>query len=214
MEDVSVADRIWDARSPLGTIKTGERHGVETDSPGLWLSDIGAFDLALVMTRKGKHEETARACATRFGASSPAAGRLDRTHDALLVSSGPDQFLALRPMTSASSGIALRDAFAGTASVSDQSHGRCLIGITGPNARDALAKLCSLDLDNSAFPARSAAATMVDYTSVNLWRLDDENGVARFCMLVPASFAQSLWHGLIEAGAEYGVELRQTAFTL
>jgi sarcosine oxidase subunit gamma len=83
-----------------------------------------------------------------------------------------------------------------------------LIRIAGPDARAMLAKLSSLDLHPAAFPAGAAAATSIDHTSVNLWRGSDlPDGQAVFNLLVFATFAQSLWHTMLDAAAEYGVDV-------
>ena len=85
---------------------------------------------------------------------------------------------------------ALRQAFSGLASLSDQSHARALIRIAGPDARAMLAKLSSIDLHPAAFLPGDAAATSIDHTSVNLWRGSDlPDGQAVFNLLVFATFA-------------------------
>ena len=103
-----------------------------------------------------------------------------------------------------------RTAFAGTASLSEQSDGRSLIRISGARARDMLAKVCSLDLHPAVFPVGAAAATSIDHTSVNLWRGEDADGEAVFYLLVFATFAESLWHTLLDSGAEYGISIDAT----
>ena len=50
---------------------------------------------------------------------------------------------------------ALRQAFAASASLSDQSHARVLISVSGAKARAMLAKLSSIDLHPAAFPIGS-----------------------------------------------------------
>ena len=124
---------------------------------------------------------------------------------ALLIWSGPDQFLVLSPRGSATEKA--RSLFSGTASLSEQSDGRSLIRISGTRARDMLAKVCSLDLHPSVFPVGAAAATSIDHTSVNLWRGADSAGEAVFHLLVFATFAESLWHTLLDSGAEYGITI-------
>ena len=95
----------------------------------------------------------------------------------------------------------------GIASLSEQSDGRSLIRISGSRARDMLAKVCSLDLHPAAFPDGAAAASSIDHTSVNLWRGKDVGDEATFYLLVFATFAESLWHTLLDSGAEYGIAI-------
>ncbi|TIX36785.1 MAG: sarcosine oxidase subunit gamma, partial [Mesorhizobium sp.] len=92
--------------------------------------------------------------------------------------------------------------------LSDQSHARVLISVSGEKARAMLAKLSSLDLHPAAFPAGTGAATSIDHTSINLWRGNDRpDGQAVFNLLVFATFAESLWHTIFDAAAEYGVDI-------
>ena len=75
-----------------------------------------------------------------------------------------------------------------------------MIRIGGPQARAMLAKLSSIDLHPSAFPLGAAAATSIDHTSVNLWRGDDCRWAGGFNLLVFATFAESLWHTMLDCG--------------
>jgi sarcosine oxidase subunit gamma len=93
------------------------------------------------------------------------------------------------------------------ASLAEQSDGRSLLRISGARARDMLAKVCSLDLHPAVFPVGTAAATSIDHTSVNLWRGAASSGEAVFYLLVFATFAESLWHTLLDSGAEYGITI-------
>ena len=47
----------------------------------------------------------------------------------------------------------------------------------------------------------------MDHTSVNLWRGNGSDGQAIFNLLVFATFAESLWHTILDAAAEYGVDI-------
>ena len=151
----------------------------------------------------------AQACAEGYGKAAPARPQAVEADGALLIWSGPDQFLVLSARTPAKlgDGRTARSAFAGTASLSEQSDGRSLIRISGARARDMLAKVCSLDLHPAVFPVGAAAATSIDHTSVNLWRGEDAGGEAVFHLLVFTSFAESLWHTLLDSGAEYGIKI-------
>ncbi len=71
-----------------------------------------------------------------------------------------------------------------------------------------LAKLSSIDLHPAAFKVGAAAATSIDHTSVTLWRGNDRpDGQPVFNVLVFATFAESLWHTMLDSAAEYGVDI-------
>ncbi|MER8726440.1 sarcosine oxidase subunit gamma [Mesorhizobium sp. M0904] len=202
-----MAEFSWIARSPLEKALVVGGYGARGTAAGVSLTEIRNFDLIQVMARRGKAAELAKAAETRFGVAAPNAPDAVRVPDATLIWSGPDQFLVL-----SKGGIhameKLSQAFSQSASLSDQSHARALISVSGGKARSMLAKLSSLDLHPAAFPAGTAAATAVDHTSINLWRGNDRpDGQGVFNLLVFATFAESLWHTMLDAAAEYGVDI-------
>jgi sarcosine oxidase subunit gamma len=163
------------------------------------------------MARRGQWQATAEAAARLFGVSLPAGPRVVRANRSTLIWSGPDQFLALSNRSPNGSVLAAaQQFFPGIASLSDQSDGRALIRVSGPAARAMLAKLISLDLHPQAFPSGSAATTSIDHTGVNFWRGDDtDNGEPTFYVLLFSTFAESLWDTMLDAAAEYGLDINQ-----
>ena len=205
MEGASVAEFSWDIRSPLERALVAGPYGAHGDA-GVSLTEIRNFELVQVMARRGKASEMGKAAEARFGVTSPETPKAVGTADATLIWSGPDQFFVL------SKGgkheiEALAPVFAGSASLSDQSHARVLIGISGGKARAMLAKLSSIDLHPDVFSVGAAAATSIDHTSVTLWRGNDRDGQAVFNLLVFATFAESLWHTMLDSAAEYGIAI-------
>jgi sarcosine oxidase subunit gamma len=206
MEGASVPDLVWNAVSPLAGVLVAGRHGAPAGRAGVALAELGDFSLVQVMARRGRWAQAAEIARARFGIAPPARPSAVFGKKAVLVWSGPDQFLALADRGTGPSFGDLKEAFAGAASLSDQSDGRCLIRLSGTHVREALAKLSSLDLHDTAFPAGSAAATFIDHTNVSLWRGPDGAEGAAFDLLVFTSFASSLWRTILDAAAEYGVE--------
>ena len=207
-----MADIVWKAHSPLQSRLVPGRFGASLAQPGIRLTDIRAFSLVQIMARRGQWDATTRAAKTCFGIEAPDRPKAVVGRKALLLWSGPDQFLALASQAGeAGSFETLRQAFAGAASLSDQSDARAFIRITGSRVRDVLAKLSSLDLSDTAFSIGWAAATLIDHTSVNLWRTDDTPAeLPVFGILVLTSFAESLWQTFLDAAAEYGVDIGRT----
>ena len=206
-------DFSWKPTSPLRTVLHAGRHGEKAGAAGVKLVELTGFDLTQVMARRGRWEETVAAAQAFFGVAAPDIPLAVTGSDATLIWSGPHQFLALWPAGyDADSQERLAGAFAGVASLSEQSDGRAMIRISGPRARDTLAKICSLDLHPSVFPVGAAATTSIDHTAVNLWRgADDAEGNAVFDMLVFSTFAGSLWHMMLDHAAEYGVDVGRKA---
>ncbi len=204
-----MAEFSWDPTTPLSRVLVAGRHGESAGSAGVSLTELRDFELVQIMARRGQSEAAAQAAAREFGAPPPVKPQAVRAGQSILIWSGPDQFLVLSARSKTASAFAtLQKSLAGFASLSDQSDGRALIRISGPNARTMLAKLVSLDLHDQSFPPVSAAATSIDHTGVNLWRGDDaDDGYAAFFMLVFSTFAESLWGTMLDAGAEYGIDI-------
>ena len=200
-------DFTWETQSPLRKALVSGRHGAGSGQAGVSLLEIRDIALVQVMARRGKVAETAKAAKKLFGIEPPQTPRAALGKTATLVWSGPDQFMVFAQLSDEDLFGKLSQTFAGIASLSDQSHGRCLIRISGPKAREALAKFSSLDLHDAAFPAGTAATTSIDHTAVTVWRGTDEtDGHPAYNVLVFTSFADSLWHTIVDSALEYGVD--------
>lgn len=85
----------------------------------------------------------------------------------------------------------------------DVSAQRTTLRLTGPDARDVLAKGCSLDVHPTVFRKGTAAQTMLGQAAVVLIALDDAG--TDYGILVRSSFARYLAEWLIDAAEEFGV---------
>lgn len=198
---------VWTATSPLHAMLVPGSSGAATSKPGVVLAEQTGFGLFQVMARRGRWAKTASVASQFFGVDAPARPAAAFGERATLIWSGADQFMALLPSEDVTA-ESIHSAFDGIASVSDQSAARCLIRVSGPRARDVLAKISSLDFHPAAFPVGAAATTAIDHISTSVWReADAEDGSAAFGMLVFTSFAQSIWGAIIEAAAEYGMQI-------
>lgn len=95
---------------------------------------------------------------------------------------------------------ALSSAILGKAYLSDQSHGRVRIGLSGARAAELLAKGTAVDLHPSAFPEGRSAVTLFGHISVQLTR----TGADSFELTVLRSFAQALYDELQELAISLG----------
>ena len=87
---------------------------------------------------------------------------------------------------------ALADALPDGAFISDQSHGRIRIHVSGSNAAMLLNKGTAVDLHPVNFPEASSAMTLFGHISIQLTRTGDKD----FELVVLRSFAQSLYEEL------------------
>ena len=100
-----------------------------------------------------------------------------------------------------------RSGWSNVASVVDQSDGRTVIRISGPRARDALAKGVLIDLHSRAFHPGDTALTVVSYFNVHFWQLSE---LPEYEFTMFRSFATAFSHWLMEAASEYGlVDIRR-----
>ena len=77
-----------------------------------------------------------------------------------------------------------------------------MIRVTGPRARDLLAKGCPLDLHPSLFAKGACAQTVMAKAGVLIHAVDDG---PTYDLYVLRSFAEYLWRWLEDAAQEYGV---------
>ncbi|WP_395174169.1 sarcosine oxidase subunit gamma [Roseibium alexandrii] len=83
--------------------------------------------------------------------------------------------------------------------VLDLSSSRTWINLNGPNATHLLNNFLPVNLSDTAFPTGSVASSAFHHIGITLWR--DEHG---FNLLLPRSFAISLWEQLTDSAAQYG----------
>ena len=85
--------------------------------------------------------------------------------------------------------------------MTDVSHGRAVVRVSGARTRDLFAKGCPLDLHPRVFAPRRCAQTHIAHVSV-LLHLVDEAGT--FDLYFARSYAAHTWHWLTEAASALG----------
>jgi sarcosine oxidase subunit gamma len=77
--------------------------------------------------------------------------------------------------------------------LSDQSHGRVRLAVSGPQARLLLAKGSAVDFSARMFALGRSAATLFNHIGVHVTRTGED----RFELIALRSFAESLWEELV-----------------
>jgi methylglutamate dehydrogenase subunit D len=163
--------------------KTG-RFGVDKGAPGVTLSVVHPATIIMAIARKGKAKALKDALAA-----------LKKVE---VQWAGSDQYyIHNAPYTE------LKKKLEGLASVSDQSHGRVMIRVTGPKARALLAKGTPVDLHESEFPIGKSALTQMAHVSVHLTRTGNDE----FKLSVFRGFSESFWEWLTSQAAEFGYQV-------
>jgi heterotetrameric sarcosine oxidase gamma subunit len=137
-------------------------------------------------------------------------GRASREAGALVVGSGPGEWLVLAAAGAAGQVVTrLTETAAGSApeefvSVIDLTHGRALVRVTGAQAPDLLALLCPVDLDGDMTPDGAAFRSALAGVATDFVR-DDRAGTRSYLMHCERSSGQYLFDSLVSAGEPLGL---------
>jgi heterotetrameric sarcosine oxidase gamma subunit len=128
----------------------------------------------------------------------------------LVVGSGPGEWLVLAPPGAAAAvadwlGTVAADAAGDEfVSMTDLTHGRALVRVTGPDAADLLARLCGADLQDDMVPDGAALRSGVAGVATDIIR-DDRAGVPSYLLHCERSSGQYLFGALVSAGESLGI---------
>lgn len=125
---------------------------------------------------------------------------LKSVEDVQLRNCAPGEWLVV----STSSGAAVLESRLGEiagASAVDQSDGRVLLRISGPNVRKILAKCVAVDLHSDEFSIGASVNMLCCHVAANLAR----TGAETFEIIVPRSFAGSVFEEMMEMGREFAL---------
>ena len=175
-------------------------HPASGNSPagvGIGWCRADVTELALARNRMPALEGTAAGRGLTF----PPIGRSAATADALVLGVRPDRWLLVTaPDVAGASAARWQERFAGSAVAVDQTAGLAALLLTGPNARDVLARGCRLDLAADRFPPGHAAATTMAQVATTLAAL-----LEGLLILTPASTARHLHEWLIATARPFGL---------
>jgi len=200
-----VSKRPLHALSALAGIAVPGRFGKPDGEPGVMIGELSGLGLATVASRQGQDAALKSAVLQAYGVQLPESSRVAQGSAVSFIGYGLGQRLAVSESL-AHEALAgdLSQRLAGLASISDQSGGRTVLRVSGPRARDVLAKGLPVDLDPRAFPLGSAAASIIGHMGVQLWQVDDTR---TYDIAVFRSLSQSFWRWLTASAAEFGYEV-------
>jgi sarcosine oxidase subunit gamma len=198
-----MADLTLAARPPFAV--AAGRHGRDLPVPGLCLEVLKPRATLLIMARRNKRADLAQIMQSRFGVALPDGPVVARGEKVSLLWAGRLQWLALAeqdavPNLKAEMQAIVKD----VASLSDQSDARVTVAVSGPKARDTLAKLTPIDLHPRCFVPLQTALTLFGYLTGQITQIDD---TPSYQVIVFRSFAESFWRSINAAGAEFGIDV-------
>lgn len=86
----------------------------------------------------------------------------------------------------------------------DVTHGQAVLKLAGPDAAEALSKICGLDFYPTVFPSMQAKQTSAAKTKTLVVRCD-EGEMPVYYLLVARPFGRYFWDILWDAGQEFGM---------
>lgn len=198
-----MADHKVLSRSALVGLATPQRLGAATSEPGVRIREIAEFAALAVIARRGRVADVAAALTGHAGTPVEDAAKRAGSRTLSITGAAPGQWLAVH--RGSPSGLdQLRAELVELAAVTDQGDGRVLMEVSGPRAREALAKGIPIDLDGAVFKVGDAAQTSASHIGLQIALIDD---VPTFEILSARSTAESLWSWLVASAAEYGIEV-------
>lgn len=135
----------------------------------------------------------------------------DRETSVLVVGSGQDEWLVLAP-PGTQQGVLdclASDAApttAGLVTMMDLTHGRALMRLTGARSTELLAKETAVDLSDPVCPDGAAFRSALAGLAADVIR-DDRDGTRSYLIHCERSSGQYLFDSLLDAGAEFGIEV-------
>jgi heterotetrameric sarcosine oxidase gamma subunit len=140
-------------------------------------------------------------------------GRAERdSTGALVIGSGPGEWLVVgEPGTESDLTtrwqVELGDAAkAELVTVLNLTHGRALLRLCGEDCAPLLSKVCAVDLTESMAPNGAAFRSSVARLVTDVVR-DDTDGVPSFLLHCERSSGQYLFDAILDAGAEFGIDV-------
>jgi sarcosine oxidase subunit gamma len=200
-----VSDRPLLAFSALDGLAVPGRYGKAGGEPGVAIAELTGLGLATLAARKGQAGALKEAVASAYGVDLPDGSRMARGRSVSFVGYGPEQWLAVSE-SFANEALAedLKRRLGALASISDQSGGRTVLRVSGPRARDVLAKGLPIDLYPQRFASGSAATSTLSLMGAQIWQVDE---APTYDIALFRSLSESFWRWLAASAAEFGYEV-------
>jgi heterotetrameric sarcosine oxidase gamma subunit len=191
--------------SPLAHAAVQGRFGADKGAPGVALEVRHPVSIVTIIARKDKAVALSAAIGQHYGVACPPPGRSAQGKGVTLHWCGAEQWYAVgEGYGEGALYRELKSKLAGLASCSDQSHGRVILTISGPRARNVLTKGTPVDLHPRAFGPGHCAATQMAHVGVHLAQVGPDD----FELSLFRGFSESFWEWLTEQAEEFGYLVR------
>jgi sarcosine oxidase subunit gamma len=174
------------------------------DGPGVRLAVRHPLSIATIIARKDQEVAMSAALEARYGTAAPQPRRMAHGQGLIVQWCGDQQYYAIaegRPEGALT--LELKSSLEGLASVSDQSHGRVVIRLSGERTREVLAKGSPVDFHRREFPVNASVPTQMAHVGVHVSRPEEEV----FELSLFRGFSEHFWEWLTEQAQEFGYEV-------
>jgi methylglutamate dehydrogenase subunit D len=201
MPEASGFERALPLKSHL---RQGRYGAMLPQGPGVRLSVRHPLSIVTVIARKGNGPALSAALERHYGIAAPNPRRMISGRGLAVLWCGDEQYYAIAE--GLGEGVLhseLEERLQGLASVSDQSHGRVVIAVSGPKARALLAKGSAVDFHRREFPINSSVPTQMAHIGVHVSRTGED----AFELSLFRGFSEHFWEWLTEQALEFGYEV-------
>jgi len=188
--------------SPLALVLTSGRHGQGTI--GVSLAEVAPGSIVQLAAWRGQESAMIAIIRDATGLALPdGAGGGIATQTKAAFGFAPGKFL-VADQEEGLAALLAKAVTSQTGTVTDLSHGRTILRVSGPKAEWVLAKFFALDFSLPAFPLGAGLSTVHHDIFAQIQR----TGADQFDIYVFRSFARSFWKSLCHASEEVGYEVR------
>ena len=185
-------------------LRQGRYGALLREGPGVRLLIRYPLSIATVIARKDKGQALSARLAAKYGIEAPNPRQMVKGDRITLQWCADQQYYAVADDRGEGELLAeLRSELEGLASVSDQSHGRVVIVVTGSQARALLAKGSGVDFHRREFPVNSAVPTQMAHVGVHVAAPAEDT----FELSMFRGFSEHFWEWLTEQAQEFGYEV-------
>lgn len=176
--------------SPLAALSPLGGHASSHD--GASLAEVTGMAFVSLAVSQGSQAAFARAVKKAWKIDVPPPGMSAAAGDIRLIWTAPGQYHLLMPEPGGDPLAPVTKAVSGTAWTTDQSDSYCLLRLEGARSREALERICPLDLHPGSFAVDAASRTVMEHLGALLIR----EGTDRYLLMSARSSALSFLHAV------------------
>ena len=176
---------------------TSSLDGYDKEIGTIRLREISNQSLIAMAIPLGEETKFKNSIKNIFRLKMPSPNKSVKNKDTRILSTQPDQIFVLTKRTDdPEKSMAIE--FDGSAYITDQTDAWVILEISGSSSREALERICQLDLDKEIFQLDSMARTSMEHMSAIIIRKADDT----FYLMSASSSAKSFLHA-VELSAQH-----------